>query len=170
MRRWPIILTGLLAAALLAFFSAPWFALRAVQSAARDGDVQALAELVDYPAVRAGMQPGGQAVALGPAPSVWADPIGAVRRAVTAERRAAPEVERRLTPEGLHSLAGEPRLFPQVRHWGPNRVRFAVRTEAGETLLSFQRRGVFRWRLVHLSPPRLSPEFVDPPRPAPAPP
>ena len=48
-----------LAAALfaLAFLSAPWLAFRALREAAAAGDAQALAELVDYPAVRASLKP-----------------------------------------------------------------------------------------------------------------
>lgn len=67
MRRLPLAIAIILAAAALAFLSAPWFALRATQAAARDADVQALAELVDYPAVRAGLRGG-----LTPQP--WAPP------------------------------------------------------------------------------------------------
>ena len=79
--------------------------------------------------------------------------MGAVTRAIAAERRGSAAVERRLTPQGLHALAGDPRLLPRVRHWGPNRVRFAIRTAEGESLLTFPRTGLFRWRLVNLSPP-----------------
>lgn len=159
MRRWPVILASLAILAVLAFVSAPWFALRAVQSAARDGDVQALAELVDYRAVRAGLRAETRPEALRPAPSVWADPVEAMRRAITPDRRAEPSLERHLTPQGLHALAGDPRLFPKVRHWGPNRVRFAVRSPAGESLFTFQRRGVFRWQLVSLGLPPVSATF-----------
>jgi hypothetical protein len=56
MRRFFLTILILAAAAALAFVSAPWFALRGLQSAARDGDVQALAELIDYPSVRAGLR------------------------------------------------------------------------------------------------------------------
>jgi hypothetical protein len=151
MRRLPLVLLAVVVAAALAFLSAPWFALRSLQAASRDGDIQGLAELVDYPAVRAGLRAEADPEAL--APSVWSDPMGAMLRALEPAESLAPSLERHLTPDGLHALAGEPGLFPQVRHWGPNRVRFAVRTEAGETLLSFQRRGLLRWKLVHLGLP-----------------
>lgn len=139
----------------LAFLAAPWFALRALQAAARDGDVHALAELVDYGAVRAGLRvqlTSGPSV---PPPRIWEDPVGAVARAVQAPRQ--PDVDRYLTPSGLHALVGDPQGFPAVRHWGPNRVRFATRGRSG-TLATFQRRGALSWRLVqlHVPPPGIS--------------
>ncbi|WP_309092574.1 DUF2939 domain-containing protein [Phenylobacterium sp.] len=161
MRRSGIVLLSLIAAAALIVFSGPWFALRALQSAARDRDVQALAEIIDYPAVRAGLVSGVDPETLGPAPNIWQDPVGAVRRAIIPNRRPPAVVERRLSPDGLHAIAGEPSLFPRVRHWGPNRVRFAVRTDAGESLFTFQRQGVFRWRLVHLGLPPVTATFRD---------
>lgn len=159
MGRSGVFLLSLVLGAALFVFSGPWFALRALQAAARDRDVQALAEIIDYPAVRAGLVTGVDPETLGPPPNVWQDPVGAVRRAIIPNRRPPAVVERRLSPEGLHALAGEPALFPKVRHWGPNRVRFAVATEAGETLFTFQRQGVFRWRLVHLSLPPVTATF-----------
>lgn len=159
MGRTGVFLLSLVVVAALLVFSGPWFALRGVQSAARDRDVQALAEIIDYPAVRAGLVQGVNPEALRPAPNVWQDPVGAVRRAIIPNPRPSAVVERRLTPEGLHAVAGEPTLLPRVRHWGPNRVRFAVRTDAGETLFTFQRQGVFRWRLVHLGLPPATATF-----------
>lgn len=153
MRRWSTLLIACAALAAFAFVAAPWFALRAVQAAARDGDVHALAELVDYPAVRAGLRTDAPPEALEAATPVWSDPVGAVRRALE-RRKAAPEAaERYLTPGGLSLLAGPPRIAHTVRHWGPNRVRFAVRDGQRTSLFTFQRRGLFRWRLVHLAPP-----------------
>jgi hypothetical protein len=153
MRRWSRLLLacGVLAAA--AFLAAPWFAMRALQAAARDGDVQALAELIDYPAVRAGLRADPQAAALEPPAPIWSDPVGAVRRALEQRKSAPATAERFLTPGGLSVLAGPPRLWRPARHWGPNRVRFAVSNGPRTSLFTFQRRGLFRWRLVHLAPP-----------------
>jgi hypothetical protein len=159
MGRTGVFLLSLMAAAALFVFSGPWFALRALQSAARDRDVQALAELIDYPAVRAGLVSNVDPETLGPAPKVWEDPVGAMRRAIIPNPRPPAVIERRLSPAGLHALAGEPALVPKVRHWGPNRVRFAVRTDARETLFTFQRQGVFRWRLTHLGLPPVTATF-----------
>jgi hypothetical protein len=168
MRRWSqlFIISAFLVA--LAIVAAPWFAMRALQAAARDGDVQALAELIDYPAVRAGLRADPQAGALEAPASVWSDPVGAVRHALERRRPAPPEGERYLTPAGLHLLAGPPEFGHEVRHWGPNRVRFAVRAGERVSLFTFQRRGVFRWRLVHLAPPPVAAGFR--PATAPAPP
>ena len=46
----------MLCVAALSFVAAPWFAFRALKSYARDGDVQGLAELVDYKSVRASLR------------------------------------------------------------------------------------------------------------------
>ena len=153
MRRWSQVLlvsAVLLAAAVLV---APWFAMRALQAAARDGDVQALAELIDYPAVRAGLRADPYAPALEAPASIWSDPVGAVRRAIEDRRTPPTAAERYLTPAGLHLLAGPPAFGHDLRHWGPNRVRFAVHAGERVSLFTFQRRGLFRWRLAHLAPP-----------------
>ncbi|MET0271600.1 MAG: DUF2939 domain-containing protein [Phenylobacterium sp.] len=150
MRRFWLVITIIVAAAALAFLSAPWFALRALQADARDGDVQGLAELIDYPAVRAGLRSQtGPEPAAAP-PSFLADPMGAVRRALEPLQAPAPSVERHLAPAGLAALAGPPQVFPRIVHWGPNRVRYATRAKAQ---LTFQRRGLVRWKLVHIGLP-----------------
>ena len=150
MRRFWLVLSILAALAVLAFVSAPWFALRALQADARDGDVQGLAELIDYPAVRAGLRAQAGPEAAAAPPSVWSDPVGAVRRALEPLQAPEASVERQLAPAGLHALAGPPQLFPAVVHWGPNRVRFATPAKAQ---LTFQRRGLVRWKLVHIGLP-----------------
>ena len=145
-----VTLTGVAVAVVaLIFISAPWFALRSLQAAARDGDVHALAELVDYDAVRSGLR---AQLAPGPAvppPNMWRDPVGALARAMEAPRTPRLDVDVYLTPIGLHAQIGDPQVFPPVRHWGPNRVRFAAGPRH-ETLLTFQRRGLLRWRLVQV--------------------
>ena len=140
------------AIAALAFLPAPWFALRNLQAAARDGDVDALAELIDYSAVRTGLRAQLTDAASVPPPSVWQDPVGALSRAMQAPRTPAAEMDRHLTPGGLHALIGDPRTFPAIRHWGPSRVRFAAGPRQS-TLLTFQRRGFVQWRLVQLRLP-----------------
>lgn len=159
MRRLLPTIQILAAVAALAFVSAPWFALRGLQSAARDGDVQALAELIDYPAVRAGLRSQARPEAAAPAPSPWQDPLGAMRRAIEPLQPQHPALENHLTPAGLHALIGEPALFPSVRHWGPNRIMFAAGPKADRSLLTFQRRGWLQWKLVQLG----LPEPVSPP-------
>ena len=161
MRRFSLIFAALTALTLLAFLAAPLFAMRGLQAAARDGDVQGLAELIDYPAVRAGLRKNPEPEALGPAPSVLRDPLGAMRRAIEPLRPTPPSVERHLTPGGLHALAGPPQLFPAVRHWGPNRIRYAVPTPAGEARFTWRREGLLGWKLDHLGLPEMT---VAPPQ------
>jgi hypothetical protein len=150
MRRFWLVLLIIVAAAALAFLSAPWFALRALQADARDGDVQGLAELIDYPAVRAGLR--AQAAPQGAVapPSFLADPMGAMRRALEPLQAPEPSLERHLARAGLAALAGPPQVFPRIVHWGPNRVRYAT---AAKAQLTFQRRGVLQWKLVHIGLP-----------------
>jgi hypothetical protein len=136
----------------LVFVMAPWFALRGLQAAARDGDVHALAELIDYGAVRTGLQAEFTPLPSVPPPKIWEDPVGALSRAMQAPRTPASEVDRYLTPDGLHALIGDPQVLPAVRHWGPNRVRYAAGPRR-ETLVTFQRRGYLDWRLVQLHVP-----------------
>nr|QQZ51428.1 DUF2939 domain-containing protein [Phenylobacterium glaciei] len=70
----------------------PWFAFRALKADARDGDVQGLAELVDYNAVRGTLKsqlgPTPNATTA-PAPTIWTDPIGAMKRALEPSPAAA---------------------------------------------------------------------------------
>jgi hypothetical protein len=158
-----------LAAALfaVAFLTAPWFAFRALREAAATQDAQALAELVDYPAVRASLKPQvTEAASPGPPPDLWRDPIAALKRAIEPIRPAPPAVDRHLTPQGLHALTlaspGAPPApdarppFPSLDYWGFRRVRFAVHPKdapARAVTLTFQRRGLFTWKLAHVDLP-----------------
>lgn len=168
---WTIL--ALVVCAALAFAAAPLFAFRALAAAARDGDAQALAELIDYGAVRASLRPQLAAQArraAPPAPDIWSDPIGAVRRAIEPLQAPPPVVERYVAPEGLHDLtrgyepgkappsgAGRAAGLPSLRYWGPNRVRFAAHppaaAEAPAVIFTFQRRGPLAWKLVHIGLP-----------------
>lgn len=164
----------------LAFLTAPWFAFRALREAAAAQDAQALAELVDYPAVRASLRPQLTPTAdPGPPPDPWRDPLGALKRAIDPIRPAPPAVDRHLTPQGLHALtmaapaspaAPEARPpFPSLDYWGFRRVRFAVHPKdapAREVTLTFQRRGLFTWKLTHVDLPEASTAAVATGRPA----
>jgi hypothetical protein len=81
-----------------------------------------------------------------------------MRRAIEPLQPQPPALERHLTPQGLHALVGDPALFPAVRHWGPNRVRFAAGPQTTRALLTFQRRGPLEWKLVQIGLPRSAPE------------
>lgn len=113
-----IFLTGLVLFA-LAFAAAPWFAFRALKANARDGDVAGLNELVDFRAVRASLrdqvrapEPERSAAEGAPAPDIWRDPVGAMRRALEplAEPLAPltappPRLEPYLSPDGLYDIS-----------------------------------------------------------------
>ncbi|MDP1963123.1 MAG: DUF2939 domain-containing protein, partial [Reyranella sp.] len=106
--RFDLFKTLLLAAVIfgLAFASAPYFAFRALRAATAAEDVQATADLVDFPAVRKSLTaqlaptPANQAEA----PSIWQDPVGALKRAIEPLAPPEPKVDRYLTQPGLSAL------------------------------------------------------------------
>lgn len=53
-RLWDLVVLAIVIFAAV-FATAPWFAFRALKAAAQYEDVQAIAELVDFPAVRGGL-------------------------------------------------------------------------------------------------------------------
>jgi hypothetical protein len=168
-------------AAVVGFFAAPGVAFFAVRSAADAQDATALARLIDYGAVRQSLRPqlAGNPAAVAPAPSFLEDPIGAVRRQLEqAAPGALPEADGYLTPAALAALtrgegryasqrttttAGAASPMPSPVFWGVNRVRMAVEDEGGSrTVFTFERRGLFEWRLVHIG----LPDGAAPPAPA----
>ncbi|WP_420471612.1 DUF2939 domain-containing protein [Brevundimonas sp. FT23042] len=173
--------------AVISFFAAPGVAFFAIRSAADANDAAALSRLIDYTAVRQSLRPQltGNPAAQAPAPSFLEDPIGAVRRQFEqAVPALGPTPDTYLTPAAVGALTrGEGRYasqrtavpgaeqrrdpFPEPVFWGVNRARMAVTDEGGsKTVFTFERRGPFDWRLVHIG----LPEGVSPAaRPAPAP-
>jgi DUF2939 family protein len=170
--RRPISLLILIAAAVAAFsfVAAPWFAFRGLREAAMTSDTQALGKLIDYAAVRAGLGP-QLAPGLNETPppvDVWHDPIGALKQ-VFQPPPAAPrdEVNAWLTPRALDALSngrlpgvappergGHP--WPSVKYWSPDRCRIQVadpRTRTRPVNFTFERRGIFTWKLVRIVPP-----------------
>lgn len=156
--------------AVLSFFAAPAVAFFAIRSAAEARDVQGLARLVDYTAVRASLRPqlSVRVEAARPAPSFLDDPIGAVRRQFQDNPMITrgPDTDAWLTPDALAGLtsgegreairtqavaAGKP--LPTPRYWGINRARLSVGRPGSLTLFTFERRGPFEWRLVHIGLP-----------------
>ncbi|WP_332768567.1 DUF2939 domain-containing protein [Phenylobacterium sp.] len=161
------LVLALIVGTAVVFATAPFFAFRALKAAARDGDAHALAELVDYRAVRDGLRP---QVAAGPIaasapPDIWSDPIGAVRRAIEPLTPTPSAVEPYLDTRGLYDLTrgyapgnapAEARGgFPRLRYWGPNRARFAIAAPGATApvIFSFQRRDLFSWKLVQVRVP-----------------
>jgi hypothetical protein len=176
-----IVILVVLAA--IAFFAAPGVAFFALRSAAESSDTAGLSRLVDYTAVRQSLRPqlDGNPAAAAPAPSFLEDPIGAVRRQIEeATAPAAPDVDAYLTPGALAALTrGEGRYasqhgagstpvpaaqtpaapatggpMPQPVYWGLNRARMSVADDGGsETVFTFERKGMFEWKLVHVGLP-----------------
>ena len=171
------------------FFVAPAVAFFGIRSAAEASDVAGLTRLIDYPAVRQSLRPqlDGNPAASAPAPTFMEDPIGAVRRQIeqaTAPR--APDVDAYLTPAAIAALTrGEGRYasqrldgglpspdnsntggpMPRPVYWSVNRARMSVADEGGsETVFTFERKGAFEWKLVHVglpdgaTPPPVTPE------------
>ncbi|WP_439475973.1 DUF2939 domain-containing protein [Brevundimonas sp.] len=161
----------------ISWFAAPAVAFFGIRSAAEASDAAGLARLIDFPAVRQSLRPqlDGNPAAAAPAPSFMDDPIGAVRRQIEQATAApAPDVEAYLTPAALAALTrGEGRYasqragpqpspdatitggpMPKPVYWGMNRARMSVTDEGGsETVFTFERKGPFEWKLVHVGLP-----------------
>lgn len=170
MRRLMVIVLSLAVAfAAASFVAAPYVAFFAVRSAADAQDVQGLAQLVDFDAVRASLRTGLTAPAPAAPPSVWKDPLGALQNAIRPMAQPAPDVEPYLTPKALAALtrgqaqdairpqpaAGRPASpWPSVKYWGFNRCRLAVHADGhGDTVFTFERKGPYSWRLVQIGLP-----------------
>ncbi|WP_295208903.1 DUF2939 domain-containing protein [uncultured Brevundimonas sp.] len=163
--------------AVLSFFAAPAVAFFAIRSAAEANDVAGLARLIDFNAVRQSLRPqlAGRPEAMAPAPSFLEDPIGAFRRQIEQNPiLRQPDVDAYLTPAALDALlkgegryasqrtsagvapASEPsrKPWPSPAYWSVNRARMAVTDQGGSrTLFTFERRGPFEWKLVHIGLP-----------------
>lgn len=177
-------------AAVLSFFAAPAVAFFAIRSAAEANDVAGLARLIDFNAVRQSLRPqlAGRPEAMAPAPSFLEDPIGAFRRQIEQNPiLRQPDVDAYLTPAALTALLrGEGRYasqrttagvapasaqarkpWPGPAYWSVNRARMAVTDKGGSrTLFTFERRGPFEWKLVHIGlPDGTAPAVSVTPRP-----
>ena len=187
-----LILFALLMAVFF-FFVAPAVAFLGIRSAAETSDAAGLERLIDYPAVRQSLRPqlDGNPAASAPAPTFMEDPIGAVRRQFEqATAASAPDVDAYLTPAAIAALTrGEGRYasqrvegglpspdntntggpLPRPVYWSVNRARMSVTDEGGsETIFTFERNGVFEWKLVHVGLPdgaAPAPAISEPPVP-----
>ena len=161
-------------AAVVSFFAAPAVAFFGIRSAADANDVAGLTRLIDFGAVRQSLRPqlSGNPAAMAPAPTFLEDPIGAVRRQFEpGDGAAIADADAYLTPAALAGLTrGEGRYasqrssrpagaaadhpMPAPVFWGVNRVRMAVTDEGGSrTIFTFERKGPFEWKLVHIGLP-----------------
>lgn len=167
------LITLAVVVAVVAFFAAPAVAFFGIRAAAQAGDVGGLSRLIDYDAVRASLRPqlSGRTEPLTPPPSFIQDPLGAVRRqfdqAVTPKAPDAPEADVFLSPAALSALtrgAGRdaPRIgaadgadkLPLPIYWSVNRARLAVQDAGARTVFTFERRGPYEWKLVHIGLPQ----------------
>ena len=176
--------------AVVSFFAAPGVAFFGIRSAADANDVAGLSRLVDFTAVRQSLRPqlSGNPAAMAPAPSFLEDPIGAVRRQFEPSAAPSADVDAYLTPAALAGLTrGDGRFasqrtaaptvaradnpLPTPVFWGVNRVRMAIPDEGGSrTIFTFERKGPFEWKLVHVGLPEgATPAAPAPAAPAPAP-
>lgn len=179
----------LLAAVIVAgisFFIAPVVAFYGIRSAADARDEQGLVRLIDFAEVRRSLRPqlgGADAAVVAPAPSFLENPIEAMRRQFEQVRPAAarPNPDLYLNPAALAALTrGEGRgasrsvavstdrrdPLPRVAYWGVNRTRLAVRDPArAQTIFTFERKGPFEWRLVHIGLPPATPAVQVAPAP-----
>jgi len=153
------------------FVSAPWFAFRALRAAAQSNDIQAMAELIDFNAVRQNLEGQVDPEAAAPAPDIWHDPIGAMRHML---RPVAPtkDTDSYLTPAAINTLGAGDHPGPDtladtfpgfhgrtIQYWDPNRCRIQVTEADGrKALFSFERRGLFDWKLVQIRLPQPAPK------------
>ena len=169
MRRLIVVVLSLaVGLAAISFAAAPYVAFFAVRSAADAQDVQGLNQLVDFDAVRGSLRTGLAPPAPAAAPSVWKDPLGALKSAIRPLEQPAPNVDAYLTPRALAALtrgqaqdalrpqppAVGPAPWPAIKYWGFNRCRLAVHAGGhGDTVFTFERRGPFAWKLVQIGLP-----------------
>ena len=170
-----LIVVGMVVAA-ISFFLAPAVAFIGIRAAAEANDIAGLARLIDYDAVRASLRPqvSGRVEALTPPPSILQDPIGAIRRqfeqATPQFVPAVPPVDAWLAPGPLLALTSgsgrdaltvgtnpavePPHVWPRPTYWSVNRARLSVSDEThAPTVFTFERRGPFEWKLVHIGLP-----------------
>lgn len=170
-------------AAVISFFAAPAVAFFGIRSAADANDTAGLSRLIDFSAVRQSLRPqlSGNPAAMAPAPTFLEDPIGAVRRQFEPNDGATiSDADVYLTPAALAGLtrgdgryasqrSGRPVAedaaspMPTPVFWGVNRARMAV-TDAGgsRTIFTFERKGPFEWKLVHIGLPEGAAPAVAP--------
>ena len=153
-RLWDLVVLAIFVFA-AAFATAPWFAFRALKAAAQYEDVQAISELVDFPAVRRSLTAELNETPAAAAPaeplSIWRDPLGVFKRAIEPIAPPEPKVDRYLTVAGLSALThgyrpgSAPATPPKpatamdkakaavagphatIAYWDPNRVRINVK-------------------------------------------
>src|SRR5262249_45936984 len=124
-----------------------------------------LAKMIDYDAVRDSLaaQLAGQPPAP-PPPSIWKNPIGAIENMFKKPPTPPAQTERYVSPAAIADFTdgedmGAPlpptnkEPFPRIAFWGPDRARITVAAPGDKTRkteFTFERRGIFVWKLVRI--------------------
>jgi hypothetical protein len=168
----------------LAFTAAPWFAFRALQAATAAEDIEATADLVDFPALRKSitsqLQTPTAPAPTAERPSIWKDPLGALREAIQPIVPPPPRVDPYLTLSGLSALTRgyrpgaappvsreKPTLesrarkivtgpHPTYAYFDVGHARIAMKRPGQPetvTTFTFERRALFEWKLTHVQLP-----------------
>ena len=164
MRLGSLILVVLVVLA-LAFVTAPWWTFRSMRDAARSDDVPSLAKMIDYDSVREGLaaQIAGQPPPP-PPPSIWKNPVGAIQHMSPPPPPPPAQTDRYVSSKALADMSdglppGAPlpaagkEPFPAISFWGPDRCRITVTAPGDKTRkteFTFERRGIFIWKLVRI--------------------
>ena len=167
MRLGSLILVALIVLA-IAFVTAPWWTFRSLRDAARTEDGPSLSKMIDYDSVRDGLaaQLSGEPPPA-PPPNIWSDPMGALKHMFTKPPTPPAQTERYVAAKAIADMAdglppGAPlppsnkEPFPTIAFWGPDRCRITVAdpaNKARKTEFTFQRRGIFVWKLVRIVMP-----------------
>ncbi len=159
--RWAIVLLLMLAVAAVGawLWLSPYWTLRTLQNAVREGDARTVSAHVDYPAVRASLRTEVQSWM---ARDSDGSPLGNAGRAL-AGQLADPAIEAMVTPHGMQMLLGRAGLATATFDAGgdaaPSQMRldhdaidrFIVRPQQqGSPTLEFRLRG-FRWMLTGIA-------------------
>ena len=160
------------------FVTAPWWTFRSMRDAARNNDQPALARSIDYDSVRQGLadQLAGRPPPP-PAPSVWSDPMGALKHMFTPPPPEPPQTDRFVSARAIAAMAdgrrpsagpvaaGGHEPFPTIAFWGPDRCRINV-TDPDDTTrrteFVFERKGIFSWKLERIVLPSKKPATAAP--------
>jgi hypothetical protein len=172
-----LLVLAVLFAGVWLFFT-PYLAMNKLQKAAREGDEQAMAELVDFPALRESVK-GNVRSAVAGSVGRERNPIG-VLGGILAGAVAGPVVDAVVTPQGIAALTEGER--PGQRHRdGASRVRvknvkmkrgyegfdlfvvhFVSKDDGRERMaLLLRRQGITRWRLSGIRVPGAAADRAD---------
>lgn len=180
MKKWVAAAVALLLVAGGFYFGSPYLAVRALQTAAAEGDKDALEQKVDFPAVRESLKSQMSAALMTKMqtdPEMKDNPFAALGAAllptmingmvdafVTPDAIAA--MVRGQKPSEKATSGSNPDIASETEWVGLDRFRVKLRNtktdEEGPSLL-FERRGFASWKLIKME---LPPTLFDKPRPA----